>query len=82
MAKVQAILRHTYDFGTDSAVLSHRNAFLNTADASLVYQGQKIELNFTEKEGMGALLFAVFYVLVYRITSGAYYSIVSGKVYE
>lgn len=28
------------------------------------------------------LLFAVFYVLVYRITSGAYYSIVSGKVYE
>ncbi len=28
------------------------------------------------------LLFAVFYVLVYRITSRAYYSIVSGKVYE
>ena len=48
MAKVQAILRRTYDFGAGAAVLSHRDAFLNTADASLTYQGQKVELTKNE----------------------------------
>lgn len=48
LAKVQAILRRTYDFGQESAVLSHREAFLNTADASLVYQGEKIDLTRNE----------------------------------
>ena len=28
--------------------------------------------------GVSVLIFAVFYVLVYKITSGAYYNIVSG----
>ena len=56
MAKVQAILRRTYDFGTNAAVLSHRNAFLNTADASLVYQGQKIELTKNENRILQMLM--------------------------
>lgn len=44
MAKVQAVLRRTYDFGGLMPVLEHRGAELNTADASLVYQGERIEL--------------------------------------
>lgn len=48
LAKVQAVLRRTYDFGQESTVLSHRDAILNTADASLTYQGKKIDLTRNE----------------------------------
>lgn len=48
LAKVQAILRRTYDFGGETTLLSHREAFLNTADATLVYQGEKIDLTKNE----------------------------------
>lgn len=44
MAKVQAVLRRTYDFGGLTPVLEHRGAELNTADASLTYQGMRVEL--------------------------------------
>lgn len=44
MAKVQAVLRRAYDFGGLTPVLEHRGAELNTADASLTYQGERIEL--------------------------------------
>ena len=44
MAKIQAILRRTYDFSAPAPTLEHRGAVLNTADASLMYQGQRIEL--------------------------------------
>ena len=44
LAKIQAILRRTYDFATPAPTLEHRGAVLNTADASLTYQGQRIEL--------------------------------------
>lgn len=44
MAKVQAVLRRTYDFGVAADVLEHRGATLNTADATLTYQGERIEL--------------------------------------
>jgi len=44
MAKVQAVLRRTYDFGVAADVLEHRGAALNTADATLTYQGERIEL--------------------------------------
>ena len=40
-AKVQAMLRRTYDFGTSSSVLEHRGAMLNTGDATLTYEGEK-----------------------------------------
>ena len=44
LAKIQAILRRTYDFAAPAPTLEHRGAELNTADASLTYQGQRIEL--------------------------------------
>ena len=44
LAKIQAILRRTYDFAAPAPTLEHRGAMLNTADASLTYQGQRIEL--------------------------------------
>ena len=42
-AKIQAILRRTYDFVGKTSILEHRGAILN-ADASLTYQGEHIEL--------------------------------------
>lgn len=48
MAKVQALLRRTYDFAPDSPVLEHRGAFLNTGDNSLTFQGTKIPLTKNE----------------------------------
>ena len=44
LAKIQAILRRTYDFSAPAPTLEHRGAVLNTADASLTYRGQRIEL--------------------------------------
>lgn len=43
-AKIQAILRRTYDFGGQMTILQHRGAMLNTSDASLTYNGERIEL--------------------------------------
>ena len=43
-AKIKAILRRTYDFGGQMTVLQHRGAILNTSDASLTYNGERIEL--------------------------------------
>ena len=42
--KIQAILRRTYDFGGQMTILQHRGAMLNTSDASLTYNGERIEL--------------------------------------
>lgn len=44
VAKVQAILRRTYDFGGQTQVIEHRGALLNISDASLVYNGEPVEL--------------------------------------
>ena len=44
IAKVQAILRRTYDFNQASFTLQARGAVLNTGDNSLSYNGSKIEL--------------------------------------
>ena len=41
LAKIQAILRRTYDFAAPAPTLEHRGAVLNTADASLTYRGQR-----------------------------------------
>lgn len=48
MAKVQAMLRRTYDFAESIPVLGHREAFLNTGDNSLTFKGQKISLTKNE----------------------------------
>lgn len=44
MAKVQAVLRRAYDFQAPLTVLQARGAVLNTADASLAFGGERIEL--------------------------------------
>ena len=43
-AKVQAMLRRTYDFGQKASFLEHRGAILNMSDTTLTYQDQKIAL--------------------------------------
>lgn len=43
-AKVQAILRRSYDFGTQTSFIEHKGAILNMNDASLEYDRQRIEL--------------------------------------
>ena len=48
MAKVQALLRRTYDFGASASVLEHRGALLNTDEGTLSYQGEKISLSKNE----------------------------------
>ncbi len=48
LAKVQAILRRTYSFQKQSAVMEYRNVILNLADMSLLYQGTKLELSKNE----------------------------------
>ena len=47
-AKVQAMLRRTYDFTGQSAVLEHKGAMLNLTEAALFYEQEKIELTKNE----------------------------------
>jgi DNA-binding response OmpR family regulator len=48
MAKLQAMLRRTYDFGRDVPVLEHRGGILNMGDNSFTYQGEKLPLTKNE----------------------------------
>lgn len=43
-AKVQAMLRRTYDFSGQTHLLEHNEAILNINDNTLIYKGEKIEL--------------------------------------
>lgn len=56
MAKLQALLRRSYDFGVAAPVLEHRGATLNTADSTLSYGGERIELTRNEYRILLALL--------------------------
>lgn len=56
MAKIQAMLRRTYDFGGEEKLLTHRGASLNTADATLLYNGERIELTKNEYRILEILL--------------------------
>ena len=47
-AKVQALLRRTYDFGMSSPVIEHRGAILNTGDNTLTYENARIDLTKNE----------------------------------
>ena len=55
-AKVQALLRRTYDFGGASPLLERRGAVLDTGDNTLTYQGQKLELTRNEYRILQVLL--------------------------
>ena len=48
MAKLQAMLRRTYDFASAVPVLEHRGALLNTGDNTLTYKDEKISLSKNE----------------------------------
>ena len=56
IAKIQAMLRRTYDFAGTVPVLEHRGALLNTGDGTLSYQGQVIELTKNEYRILLALM--------------------------
>lgn len=48
MAKINAMLRRTYDFASAVPILEHQGAMLNTGDQILTYQGEKIPLTKNE----------------------------------
>ena len=48
MAKLQAMLRRTYDFAAAVPVLEHRGALLNTGDNTLTYKDERISLSKNE----------------------------------
>lgn len=48
MAKLQALLRRTYDFAASVPVLEHRGALLNTGENTLLYGEEKISLSKNE----------------------------------
>lgn len=47
-AKIQAILRRSYDFVSQSVVLEHKGAMLNLTEATLTYGDEKLELTKNE----------------------------------
>ena len=48
MAKINAMLRRTYDFTGASPVLEHRGAVMNTGDNTLTFEGKEIPLSKNE----------------------------------
>lgn len=45
IAKVQAMLRRTYEFTGQTNLLEHKGVILNTNDTTVTYQNQKLELS-------------------------------------
>lgn len=56
VAKIQAILRRTYDFGTDPQALSHRGVTLYLQDATLQVGEKRVELSKNEFRILQVLL--------------------------
>lgn len=56
IAKIQALLRRTYDFAEAVPVLEHRGAMLNTGERTLLYDGKEIELTKNEYRILETLL--------------------------
>ena len=48
IAKIQALLRRTYDFAPSVPVLEHKGAMLNTGDGSFLYKNERIPLSKNE----------------------------------
>lgn len=55
-AKVQAVLRRTYEFRGTADVMEWNGAILNLADATVLYQNQKLELSKNEFKILQILL--------------------------
>lgn len=56
VAKVQALLRRTYDFTYATDILEHKGVILNLSDCSLMYQGNKLDLTKNEHRILQVLL--------------------------
>lgn len=56
IAKIQALLRRTYDFGESVTVLEHRGLMLNLGEHTASYEGQDIPLSNNEYQILQALL--------------------------
>lgn len=48
IAKVQALLRRTYDFTSETNVLEHNGVILNLKDTTLLYKNQQVDLTKNE----------------------------------
>ncbi len=48
VAKVQALLRRTYDFTYGSDMLEHKGVMLNLSDNSVIFEGNKLDLTKNE----------------------------------
>lgn len=55
-AKVQALLRRSYDFTGQTNLIEHRGVILNISDFTLNYNGNKIELSKNENKILQVLL--------------------------
>ena len=56
MAKIQALLRRTYDFAGQTSLLTHGDAILNVADGTLTYLGARVELTKNESRILTELM--------------------------
>lgn len=56
IAKAQAILRRTYDFGTQNSLIEHRGAVLNIGDATLSVGEKMLELTKNDSKILQTLL--------------------------
>lgn len=56
LAKIQALLRRSYDFGAVAPALECRGAVLNTGDNSLTFSGNRIDLTKNEYRILLALM--------------------------
>lgn len=55
-AKVQALLRRSYDFAGSSSMLECKGMLLNLSDATILYQEQKVELTKNELKILQTLI--------------------------
>ena len=53
---MQALLRRTYDFGTNVTIIEHRGLLLNTGDNTLTFEGERMELSKNEYRILLALM--------------------------
>ncbi len=48
IAKIQAVLRRTYDFTASVSIIEHKGLILNTENNTLIYKGENIDLTKNE----------------------------------
>lgn len=56
MAKIQAMLRRTYDFDDNSSLMEHRGLVFNLSDMTVLYEGEKLELTKNESRILQKLM--------------------------